>query len=144
MRTRSLLPTLGVALCLGAAAWPAAAQSPTTSPTTSPTAAATTLAHWGARPIGKYVLELALPDRVMEAELTIGADAAGHLTALFWPVGDHDGHEMSVTVKDTDLLLHADTPRGPADFVLQRQNERIVGRWTLGEEHGTLQGKASS
>ena len=147
MRTRTLLPSLGVALCLCAVLQPAAAQSPRTPPTgapsATPSAASDTLTRWDARPVGKYDIELTLPDRVMQVDLTI-ADSAGHLTAMFWPVGDRDGHEMSVTVRDTDLLLHADAPRGAVDIVLQRRKERITGRWTMGEEHGAVQGRVSN
>ncbi|AHG93325.1 hypothetical protein J421_5790 (plasmid) [Gemmatirosa kalamazoonensis] len=147
MRTRPTRSTLGIALtllCL--VARPAAAQSPTASPAVPPstvTVGSTRLTRWDARPVGRYDVELALPDGPMPVTLTV-SDSAGRLTATFWKVGDRDGHEMSVTVKDTDLLLHAETPRGPLDIVLQRQGERVAGRWTLGADHGSVQGKVAS
>lgn len=123
MRARTYLPSLSVALCLCVVTLPAVAQltgsPPTGAPSPAPSAASAALTRWDARPIGKYDIELTLPDRVMQVELTV-ADSAGHLTATFRPVGDRDGHEMRVTVKDTDLLLHAETPRGLLDIVLQR------------------------
>lgn len=135
MRARTYLPSLSVALCLCVVTLPAVAQltgsPPTGAPSPAPSAASAALTRWDARPIGKYDIELTLPDRVMQVELTV-ADSAGHLTATFRPVGDRDGHEMRVTVKDTDLLLHAETPRGLLDIVLQRQAARASpggGRW---------------
>lgn len=95
---------------------------------------------WDARPIGKYHLDLTMPDRVMGAELTV-ADSSGQLTAFVWPDGDNDGHTMTLTVADTALVLNADTPGGKVELVLHRQDDRISGTWTHGEEHGLLQGK---
>lgn len=97
-------------------------------------------AGWESRPVGKYHLDLTLPDRVMPAELTV-ADSAGRLTALFWPEGDNDGHAMEVTTSDTAVVLRADSPGGLVQLVLRRQEDRITGTWTHGAEHGALEGK---
>lgn len=75
----------------------------------------------------------------MQVALTI-ADSAGTPTAVFWPVGDNDGPAMSVTVKGTDLFLHAEVPRGAVDIVLQRHGDQLTGTWSLGEERGSLTG----
>ncbi len=94
---------------------------------------------WAAKPVGAYTLAMVLPERTMDVDLTI-ADSSGTLTAMFWPVGDNDGHPMQVTVQGTDLILTAESPRGAVRIVLQRRAEKLSGTWTLGEEHGTLTG----
>ena len=96
--------------------------------------------RWSDRPVGKYRLDVALPERVMEVDLTI-AIRADTMVATFWPVGDNDGHEMSVTVKDTDLVLKAVTPRGPIEIVVRRSNDQLFGQWTMGPDKGTLRGQ---
>ena len=108
----------------------------------APSAAAPTanVRHWSQHPTGKYRLQLALPDRMMDADLTI-ADSAGTPTAIFWPVGDNDGHALAVSVKDTSLVLSAATPRGPFELVLQRQGDQLNGHFSMGvQEAGPVQG----
>ena len=134
MRVNALSLIAGAALFAGARS--AAAQS-----APSVAATATTITHWSLHPTGKYRLKLALPDRVMDADLTI-ADSAGTPTAIFWPVGDNDGHSLAVTVKDTALVLTAATPRGPFEMVLQRQGSQISGHYAMGvQEAGAVQGE---
>ncbi len=94
---------------------------------------------WSAKPVGAYTLAMVLPERTMDVDLTI-ADSSGTLTALFWPVGDNDGHPMHVDVQGTDLILTADSPRGAVRVVLHHRAEKLSGTWALGEEHGTLTG----
>lgn len=97
--------------------------------------------HWSQHPTGKYRLQLALPDHVMDADLTI-ADSAGTPVANLWPVGDHDGHSLAVVVKDTTLVLSAATPRGPFEMVLQRQGDKLTGHYSMGvQEAGEVQGQ---
>lgn len=135
-RTLSLLATASL---LTVAASPrllaAQAAAPVTAPATAPA-----VTHWSQRPIGKYRLQLALPDHVMDADLTI-ADSAGTPTAVFWPVGDNDGHALTVSVKDTTLVLFASTPRGPFELVLQRKGEQLNGHYSMGvQEAGEVKG----
>jgi hypothetical protein len=126
-----------------AVAWShAAAQSGAQPAGAGPAAitSAITPAKWDARPVGTYNLDVALPDRVMPARLTIAADSAGKLTASFWPIGDNDAHDMVVTVKGTDLVLDAEAPRGHVEFVLQHEGDKVAGQWSFGPDKGTLKG----
>ena len=119
----------------------ASAQAATGIGTATPAQASSPAMRWDAHPTGKYLLELTLPDRKMQASLTI-ADSAGTPVAVLWPVGDNEGKAMSVTVNDTDLTLHADTPRGPFAATLQRDGDHITGRWSIGmQQSGTLEGR---
>lgn len=95
---------------------------------------------WDTHPTGKYFLELTLPEGIKRVNLTI-SDSAGTPSALFWPVGDYDGHVMTVTVKDTDLVLEADAPRGKVIVTIERQGDRLTGRWSMGMQGGPLAGK---
>ena len=96
--------------------------------------------RWSDKPVGKYRLDVSLPERTMEVDLTISI-RADTMVAMFWPVGDNDGHEMSVSVEDTDLVLKAVTPRGPIEIVVRRSNDQLFGQWTMGEDKGTLRGQ---
>jgi hypothetical protein len=136
MMRRSLIHSLGAAALMGIAPLTAHAQA-----SDSAASAATTPAtRWDAHPVGRYKLEMTIPERTMQVDLTI-ADSAGKAFALFWPVGDNDGHTMNVTVKGTDLVLDAETPRGPVQIVLQRQGDRITGSWAMGADKGPVQGR---
>ena len=130
-------------LCLLAGAAVFAASSRTAEAQAGPSAAAPapTVRQWRQHPTGKYRLQLALPDRMMDADLTI-TDSAGSSTAIFWPVGDNDGHALTVTVKDTTLVLSASTPRGPFEMLLQRQGDQISGHYSMGiQEAGEVKGQ---
>jgi hypothetical protein len=127
------------AFCLAVAANHAAAQSADSSKTAASAAAALKAAPWSARPVGVYNLEIALSDRAMPARLTV-SEVDGKLTASLWPEGDNDAHEMSVSVKDTDLIFDAEAPRGHVQLVLQHEGDRITGSWSYGQERGALRG----
>ena len=129
------LRLLSVAALLTVGAQAAAAQSATSSDIASPASTG-----WGDSPTGKYVLELAAPNRTNRVNLTI-SDSAGGLAAAFQPLGDRAAHEMTVRVQDTDMLLLADTPRGLFQIVLVRQGDRITGHWKLGEAKGAVRGR---
>ena len=130
--TTTVLTVLSaLVLCTGAPA----ARAQSAQAATADTAAEA----WSAKPVGAYTLAMVLPERTMDVDLTI-ADSSGTLTAMFWPVGDNDGHQMHVAVQGTELVLTADSPRGAVRIVLQRRGQRLSGAWTLGEEHGTLTG----
>ena len=136
-RTLSLFAT---AALLAIAARPLAAQAPAPGASAAAAPATPAVTHWSQHPTGKYRLQFALPDHVMDADLTI-ADSAGTPTAIFWPVGDNDGHAVTVTVKDTSLVLFASTPRGPFQVVLQRKDAQISGHYSMGvQEAGEVQG----
>ena len=129
------LRLLSVAALLTVGAQAAAAQSATSSNIASPASAG-----WGDSPTGKYVLELAAPNRTNRVNLTI-SDSAGGLAAAFQPIGDRDAHEMTVRLQGTDMILLADTPSGMFEIVLARQADRISGRWYLGDAKGTVRGR---
>lgn len=132
----SMLRSICAAAVFTAAAHTAAAQSGP-APTS---AAAAPASQWNQHPLGKYRLELSLPDRKMQVDLTI-SDSAGTAVANFWPVGDNDGHMLAVAVKDTDLVLSAQTPRGPFSLVLERQGNTLSGRYAMGtQETGAVTG----
>lgn len=136
MNPASILRILGAAALLTVAARTASAQSGPS----SASAAAAPVTHWSQHPLGKYRIELALHDRKMPVDLTI-SDSAGTPVANFWPVGDNDGHMLAVAVKDTDLVLSAQTPRGPFSLVLQRQGSTVSGRYAMGmQEAGAVSG----
>jgi len=140
MTTRSLLSHCLAAVLLATAAGTAAAQGTAAPSGPSATAIAPVATHWDLHPTGKYLLELTVPEGPMQVDLTI-SDSAGVPVAMFWPVGDNDGHAMTVTVKDTDLVLTAMAPRGKVEVVLQRRNDQLTGHWSMGEhEKGDLKG----
>ncbi|MFL5562484.1 MAG: hypothetical protein ACJ79K_13505 [Gemmatimonadaceae bacterium] len=151
MTSRIPLGSLAVVTLVAAASHAASAQAANSSVPASPASVApATIAKpsapsgsttmWDARPSGKYLLELTLPDRTMEATLTI-SDSAGTPVALFWPNGDNDGHALSVTVDGADLKLYAATPRGPFNMTLNRAADHITGRFSMGvEESGPVEG----
>ena len=132
-----------ISLLAGAALLATAARPVNAQGAASSAAPVPTVRQWSQHPSGKYRLQLALPDRMMDADLTI-ADSAGTPTAIFWPVGDNDGHALAVSVKDTSLVLTASTPRGPFELVLQRQGNRLNGHFSMGtQEAGAVQGRVA-
>jgi hypothetical protein len=117
----------------------AAAQGGDSSKVATLAAPTITAARWDTRPVGLYNLELTLPERLMPARLTV-SDVGGKLVASLWPEGDHEGHEMAVTVKDTELVFDAEAPRGHVQIVLQHEGDRVVGTWSMGPQRGALRG----
>ena len=105
----------------------------------SNTASAASL-RWVERPTGEYYLELAVPNRTNKVSLTI-SDSAGALAANFQPAGDRGAHPMTVRMQGTDMILQAYTPRGLFEIVLQRDDDKINGQWTLGAAKGLVQGR---
>jgi hypothetical protein len=138
MRLSLISSALAAAFCLAVAS-PAAAQRGDQSKTPPPSTPAITAVRWDAHPVGTYNLEITLPERVMPARLTV-TEVDGKLVASLWPEGDNDAHEMSVSVKDTDLVFDADAPKGHVQLVLQHEGDRIAGSWTFGPDRGTLRG----
>jgi hypothetical protein len=96
---------------------------------------------WSAKPIGKYELILNIPEGPMPVELTV-SESAGTLTAMFWKVGDNDGHFVKPTVKGNDLVLEGTTPHGALTITLRHHGPKLAGVWQLGEGRGTVEGAA--
>lgn len=134
MRIARILSVVCATVAIAVPATRVSAQSSTSTPSSAGPSDV-----WTAKPVGAYTIALDMGDHAMAVDLTI-SDSTGTLTAVFWPVGDHDGHEMNVDVRGTDLILTADAPRGPVRIVMQRRGDNISGTWSLGEEHGTLTG----
>ena len=135
MSARTSLRLVSVAALLTVGAQAAAAQNAASSDIASPASTG-----WGDSPTGKYVLELAAPNRTNRVNLTI-SDSAGGLAAAFQPIGDRHAHEMTVRLQGADMVLLADTPSGMFQIVLARQADRITGHWKLGGATGAVRGR---
>lgn len=100
---------------------------------------------WSAKPTGAYrvVMYDANPSGPMPVDLTL-TEVDGKLSANFWVVGDHDGLPMSAVVKDKELVLNADTPRGPLEVRIEHRGAKLMGKWRLGYKTGKLDGNAKS
>jgi hypothetical protein len=135
---RSLSATALVAI----AARQAAAQSATQAakPAAATPAAAPT--PWPARPLGRYELRIAMPERVMPLVAVI-SDSAGAVAGVIQPDGDPEPHPVKVTVKGTELFLNATAERGAVEIVMVRSGDQITGRWSYGEGKGELKGVVS-
>jgi hypothetical protein len=103
-------------------------------------AAATPSAPWAKVPAGVYKLEIALPDQVMPATITV-KDSSGAAVATFQPEMDQEAHPVKVTVKSTELYVNGEAPKGPFEIVLLHQGAEITGRWSYGGDNGKLTGK---
>jgi len=135
--TTSYIRALLASGLLIVAAGSASAQS-TAAPSASATAAST---PWAKVPTGVYKLQIQLPDQLLPATLTI-TDSSSTPVATFLTEGDPDARPVKITVKDTDLVVNGDAPKGPFEIVLQRQGADLSGRWTYGGDTGKLTGKA--
>jgi hypothetical protein len=135
MRLAPALRAFALSAVVALAARPAAAQSAT------PRAAAATAGDpWSAHPVGSYHLDIQMPDQVLSATLTI-ADSSGTPTASLLPDGDQDALPMKVTIKDRELTLNGDAPKGPAEIVLTHQGDELAGNWSYAGDTGKLTGK---
>lgn len=117
----------------------AAAQGADSSKAATLSTPAISAVRWDARPVGVYNLELALPERLMPAQLTV-SEREGKLVGSLLPEGDNEAHEMAVTIRDTKLFFDAEAPRGHVQIVLQHEGDRIVGSWSMGLQQGALRG----
>ncbi len=134
--TTSFLRAIAASALLIAAAGTANAQTATQS--AAPAGAAST--PWASVPAGVYKLEIALPDHALPATLTI-KDSSGVATATFLPEGEQEAMVVKVTVKNPELIINGDAPKGPFEIGLQHQGSEISGRWTYGGDTGKLTGK---
>ena len=107
----------------------------------SGTAATAASTPWAKVPVGKYELQIQLPDQLMPATITI-KDSSGVPAATFLPEGDQEQHPVKITVKETELHVNGDAPKGPFELVLLRQGNDLTGRWSYGGDNGKLTGKA--
>ena len=100
---------------------------------------------WSAKPTGAYrvVMYDANPSGPMPVDLTL-TEVDGKLSANFWVVGDHEGLPMSAAVQDKELVLNANTPRGPLEVRIEHRGANLTGKWQLGYKKGTLDGNAKS
>jgi hypothetical protein len=95
---------------------------------------------WAALPAGVYKLDIALPENPLPATLTI-KDSSGVATATFLPEGEQEAMAVKVTVKNPELIINGEGPKGPFEIGLQHQGSEITGRWSYGGDTGKLTGK---
>ena len=133
----SYIRALAASALLVAAAGTANAQTATAPAAASATAAS---APWAALPAGIYKLDIALPDQVMPATVTV-KDSSGVAAGTFQAGEDPEGHPVKITVKSAELYVNGDAPKGPFEIVLQHQGPEITGRWSYGGDTGKLTGK---
>jgi len=134
-----LVRTISATALVAIAAVPAAAQSAPAVAQQSAAKPAVAPTPWPARPLGRYELQIAMPERVMPLVVVI-ADSAGAVAGVIQPDGDPEPHPVKVTVKGTELFLNTTAPNGAVEIVLLRSGDQISGRWTYGEGKGELKG----
>lgn len=139
MKPTVFLRSLSATALVAIAARQAAAQS--ASQAAQPAAATPAVAPtpWPARPLGRYELQIAMPERVMPMVAVI-SDSSGAVAGVIQPDGDPEPHPVKVTVKGTELFLNATAERGAVEIVLVRTGDNITGRWSYGEGKGELKG----
>jgi hypothetical protein len=134
--TTSFIRAIAASALLIAAAGTANAQATTQ----SGAAASAASTPWATVPAGVYKLDIALPDQQLPATLTI-KDSSGVATATFLPEGEQEAMTVKVTVKNPELIINGDAPKGPFEIGLQHQGSEITGRWTYRGDTGKLTGK---
>ena len=140
MNPTVLIRTISATAFVAVAAVPAAAQSaPAVSQQSAAAKPAAAPTSWAAKPIGRYELQIAMPDKVMPLVVVI-SDSSGVAAGVIQPDGDPEPHPVKVTVKGTELFLNTDTPNGAVEIVLLRSSDQISGRWSYGEGKGELKG----
>jgi hypothetical protein len=136
LMTTSYIRALAASALLIAAAGTANAQ--TAAPSSAPASATST--PWASMPAGVYKLDIALPDQVMPATVTI-KDSSGVAAATFQAGEDPEGHPVKITVKSAELYVNGDAPKGPFEIVMLHQGPEITGRWSYAGDTGKLTGK---
>jgi hypothetical protein len=140
MKPTVFLRAISATAVFALAAKPVAAQTPAQAGQPAASANAVAPTPWPARPLGRYELEIQLPDKLFPGTVVI-ADSSGTPAAIFQGDGDPETHPLKITVKDTELFLNAVSPQGPVELVLIRRGDLLSGRWQLGEGKGELKGK---
>jgi hypothetical protein len=115
-----------------------AANAQTATQPAGATAAAPT--PWAAMPVGKYHLDIPLPERMLPITITI-TDSSGVPAATLLPEGDSDALPVKVTLRNPELIITGAADKGPFEIVLLRNADELSGRWTYGGDAGKLTGK---
>ena len=132
MRVAPILLLLGLTV----AAVPARAQTTTASATTSAVTAGDTL--WTAKPTGVYDLVADVDGEAHGAVLRLTTDSTGAAKAVVLSEGEP--HPMTVAVKEPELTLTSDTPKGTMTLRLKRQGDKVSGTWERDSAGGALTG----
>ncbi|HEU4629606.1 MAG TPA: hypothetical protein VFS08_07655 [Gemmatimonadaceae bacterium] len=111
-------------------ATPSAAQAPT------PTAAPATAVD----PVGVYDFTATHEGEEMTGTMTITGSAGGY-GGTITSTGHADLPIRSVTVRDSTVTVTATSDEGEAVLEFTLSGQEISGRWTLGEQRGTLTGR---
>lgn len=96
---------------------------------------------WSAKPVGKYMITLAMPTHEMTADVTV-REENGKLIANIWPVGDNDGRDFNAAVQGNQFVITGTTERGALNLTLERRGSQLSGTWQLGEQKGAVTGSA--
>jgi hypothetical protein len=140
MKPTVLVRTLSATALVALAASTAAAQSaPAVSQQSAAAKPAVAATPWPAKPIGRYELQIAMPERVMPLVVVI-SDSAGVAAGIIQPEGEPEPLPVKVTVKGTELFLNATAPKGAVEIVMLRSGDQITGRWSYGPGKGELKG----
>jgi hypothetical protein len=143
MKPTVFLRTLSATALVAITAQRAAAQAtPAVAQQSAPASQAVAPTPWPERPLGRYEIEITLPDKTVPVVVVI-ADSSGVPAAVGQPDGDPEAHPMKITIKGTELYLNAKAEHGDVELVLMRTGDLISGRWTMGEGKGVLKGRVS-
>jgi hypothetical protein len=140
MKPTVLFRTLSATAIVALSAAQASAQSTAAAaqqPAATSSAAAPT--PWPSRPIGRYELQIVMPERVMPL-VAVVSDSSGAVAGIIQPDGDPEPHAVKVTVKGTEMYLNTTAERGAVEIVLVRTGDQLTGRWSYGEGKGELKG----
>jgi hypothetical protein len=96
---------------------------------------------WDAVPVGKYDIVIATPDGALKGQLNL-SNNGGKLAAELMTVDNGQFHPLEAIVTGTDLQLNLNRPKAPITIHLQKQGDRISGKWWIGDGSGTLEGVA--
>ena len=131
MRATPIILLLGLTL----AAVPARAQTATAS---AAAASATSDTLWTAKPTGVYDLVADVDGEAHSAVLRLTTDSTGAAKAVV--VSEGESHAMTVAVKEPELTLTSDTPKGTMTLHLKRQGDKLTGTWERDSAGGALTG----
>jgi len=129
MRVTPIILLLGLTI----AAVPARAQT-----ATATVSAATSDTLWTAKPTGVYDVVADVDGEAHPAILRLTTDSTGAAKAVV--VSEGESHPMTVAVKEPELTLTSDTPKGTMTLRLKRQGDKLSGTWERDSAGGTLTG----